>query len=202
MTVDARMYAVVTHCIWSTPPRSPTMVGSAVAVTVSDSVLTNMASSNPANTAATPRECSGLGSLAGTPPCRADAAASSRARVRAAASRAASDVAEAKTWPERAAVEGASKAAARLASSTIEVSGVVSGSSLSCTRAASAGASAVRSMPSMPAPYRCVILSSMVAVARTSMRPQHTETERSAERRALVGKPANARTKPPSRMMA
>ena len=99
MTVDARMYAVVTHCIWSTPPRSPTMVGSAVAVTVSDSVLTNMASSKPANTAATPRECSGLGSLAGTPPCRADAAASSCARVRAAASRAASDVAEAETWP-------------------------------------------------------------------------------------------------------
>ena len=33
--------------MWSTPPRSPTMVGSAVAVTVSDSVLTNMAKSRP-----------------------------------------------------------------------------------------------------------------------------------------------------------
>ena len=62
------------------------MVGNAVAVTVSDSVDTNMASSRPANTAATPRLRAGLGSAAGTSPWRAEAAASSLARSAAACS--------------------------------------------------------------------------------------------------------------------
>jgi hypothetical protein len=34
LTVDDSRYAVTTHEIWSSPPRSPTIVGSAVATIV------------------------------------------------------------------------------------------------------------------------------------------------------------------------
>lgn len=46
-------YPVVTHSIWSTPPSSPTMVGSAVETMVWSSEPMTMATSSAVNTAVT-----------------------------------------------------------------------------------------------------------------------------------------------------
>ncbi|WP_267127874.1 hypothetical protein [Demequina iriomotensis] len=53
MIVDARMYAVVTHSMWSTPSSSPTMVGSAVAKMVWLSDASSIAVMRPMNTGIT-----------------------------------------------------------------------------------------------------------------------------------------------------
>src|SRR5690625_7695976 len=55
MTVEARMYAVITQSIRSTPSNSPTMVGSAVLSTVWLSAASSMDSISAANNNWTPR---------------------------------------------------------------------------------------------------------------------------------------------------
>src|SRR3954452_2422238 len=59
--VSASKYAVVTQAMWSNPPRSPAMVGSAVATMVASSAATNMTSIRPEKTTASLRPCSSRG---------------------------------------------------------------------------------------------------------------------------------------------
>ena len=163
------------------------MVGSAVAVTVSDSVDTNMAKSRPANTAATPRLRSGLGSAAGTSPCLAEAAASSRARSAAAAS-CASRTAAAGT-PSVVGEAGGGTVEGRagpLASAALAVRRV---SAASRTRASSAAVPPVRSTPSIAAPSRPQNLEPQVCSpvrSRADLRTQRTPTRQQCATRPFA----------------
>src|SRR3954471_13588218 len=56
-TVAPRRYAVTTHESWSIPPRSPTIVGSAVATIVWSSEASSIASSRPAKVSAVRLSC-------------------------------------------------------------------------------------------------------------------------------------------------
>jgi hypothetical protein len=48
--VDVRRYADATHEMWSSPPNSPTIVGSAVATIVWSSAASDIPAIRPANT--------------------------------------------------------------------------------------------------------------------------------------------------------
>ncbi len=110
-----------------------------------------------------------------------------------------------RTWPRPrhgrsvAAVEGASKAAARPASSTVEVSGVVSGSSLSCTRARVRG----RERRPVYAFHACSLSLRdpfQYGRGRADEHAAAAHGNRTVSRASRTrGKPANARTRPASR---
>ena len=63
VAVEASMYAVTTQDRWLAPPRSPTIVGSAVATIVWSRAARNMPSITPANTSMTFRRFSSIGGV-------------------------------------------------------------------------------------------------------------------------------------------